>query len=165
MGLSRQEIGEIVEYLLVLVFAVLYRIRGGMFGLPSTTLARLAFSIPFGCYIAYILDDWYGLFAILTTWIGLVPAWGRFWAMKNLPNDMFLMMGRGAILSAPTALFLIYGYDDTLGWFYALYGAGIGVIYALSKLQRKYLGLYQKYTELAEYLTGAYLSLFFVVGY
>lgn len=146
---------------ILILFGLLYRIRGGLLPLPSTTLARLAFAVPFGAYLAHVLGvlySWTTPVLIAAVFVGLLFGWGRFYHMRNMPKDILLMCGRGALLTAPAALVMVYMLGLDAGWVYALYGAGIGVIYALARLQRILFGWYMPYTELAEYLTGAYLA-------
>lgn len=97
---------------LPLLGAVLFRIRGGWLGLPSTTLGRLAWSCGMTAGVVALSLDWWLLGLAPALFVGCVlPWWDSIDLGRNEGNawrDGLVMTARGLAWVAPAAALLAW---------------------------------------------------------
>ena len=154
---------KILLSLIISSFA--YRVRGGLFALPSSQIGRAFFSLVFTAISmnSLGLHGYRDFAAILTAiFVGITwPGWGSYYKVET-PSELLKMCARGAWIVFPVSC--VFSYLMGTGWMvYTIYGIGVGAIYGINRMVREHISKKWRYTDMSEYVTGGYLILPMVV--
>lgn len=146
--------------------------------MPSTTLGRLVWVVPFGVLLAAISGSWYGLFSVPLLFLGIAPGWGSYIDMGRGPKqdneflvvllkafiprqwhytfwyDFIGLSLRGYCLTLPAGILIGY---LTGNYIFILFGLAMGIIYELTWRISPNVD-HLRGAEFGELLFGSYLA-------
>lgn len=138
---------------------ILFRIRGGLLRLPSTTLGRLVWSIGMSIIPVSITLDWRLAILPVALFVGCVfPWWGSIDMGRDKGSwliDAALQTARGVLWVLPAACLLVWTHGWLAGGIVAATGLLCAPLYELGWRTRSKVRGFAQGSEIGEVYFGA----------